>query len=428
MGKRMYSAAKLRGVRCAESEPAVLLTGATGFVGGALLARLTARQRRRVICLLRAGSPQEAEARGDEALARALGAGAHGVDRSRVRFVAGDLIAPGLGMSDSARRALAREVREIFHCAASTEFDLPLPEARQINLGGVRAIHAFAAEAAAAGGLRRLHHVSTAYASGRARGTVLAEVLPPDGGRRFRNAYERSKAEAERFLRANGAVPTTVYRPSIIVGDSHTGRTTNWKVVYFPMRLMALGMLPFAPCGGEERLDCVPIDHVADAILALGRRPDSLGRTFHVTSGRRAPRVRDVIRHLYAGLARQRGTPLVLGTTALSPLPWWFVAQGYRLLARGRARAAFARFRVYVPYTRVSAVYDNERETKLLAEEDVRLTPPEEFLPLIVDYALAHDFGRHVPQKTDGQQGEALEERLAATREASPWLDAALGR
>jgi thioester reductase-like protein len=371
----------------------ILLTGATGFVGGELLTRLLAQDDRHIICLVRGASDIAAQRRGETTLERLLGPAAATASR-RVQWLRGDVERPNLGLSPDTRRRLARSVEEIFHCAASTRFDLPLADSRRVNVDGVIAVHDFAALAMTTGTFRRLHHVSTAFAAGRRRGTTTAEHLPRDDVRLFRNGYEYTKAAAERFLRSDGRVPTTIYRPSIIVGDSRDGRTRSWNVVYFPMRLMAVGRLPIAPKGRRALLDCVPIDYVVDAILVLGRRDDSVGRTFHLTAGRESLTVPDVIQHTYAGLARHTGRPLRVGTRTVGPARWWLAQRALRLLARGKGREVLARFWPYVPYTRVDTVFDNRREATLLSNAGVRLPAPQDFFPRVVDYALRHDFGR----------------------------------
>jgi thioester reductase-like protein len=385
---------------------AVLLTGATGLVGGELLVRLLVRDRRLVFCLVRGDSPHEAAARGLAALERMLERAATYDELQRITWVCGDVEAPHLGIDPAERERLAASVEEIFHCAASTRFDQPLAEARSVNVEGVARIHALAVEAAARRPFRRLHHVSTAYASGVRRGMVRADDLPMDDPRAFRNTYERTKAEAERLLRATARVPVTVYRPSIIVGDSRSGRTTSWNVVYFPMRLMAAGALPLVPCRGPALLDCVPVDFVADAIVALGSRDDTAGATLHLTAGEQALTVHEVIRHTYAGVARRDRAPLCIGTRAVGMRQWRMTARVWSLVGGARVRRALARFAVYAPYTSVAGMFDDAHERALLAEHGVRLPEPGVFFARIVDYALACDFGRATPRPR-AQQEEA---------------------
>ncbi len=383
---------------------AILITGATGFLGSELAVRLLRRDDdRRLLCLVRADSARAGARRGLAALALALGRPLTAVEASRVSWLAADVEMPDLGLPPPVRRFLASGIEEIFHCAVSTRCDLPLGAARRINVDGVRTVHALAAEAAALGRFRRLHHVSTAYAAGRPRGRLDAQVLPPDRPGRFRNTYERTMAEAERFLHRGSAVPTTIYRPSIIVGDSRTGRTSNWHGVYVLLGLMAAGRLPFVPGGGVARLDCVPVDYVADAILALGAHTDSAGHTYHLTAGPAALTVPDVIRHTYAAIARHRCAPLCIGTRSVGRIRWWLIEQAYRLRVDGRARGLLGALRRYLPYARSSSVFDNTRESDLLAATGVQSPRPEDFFPRVVDYALANDFGRRRPQSSTAQ-------------------------
>src|SRR5579872_4365191 len=141
---------------------AVLLTGATGFLGMDALARLIERggEDELIAVLVRARDDAGAQQRLREALARLydeLPAGAR-----RVRAVRGDLLEPGLGLSASDRQWLIGSVERIVHCAASISFELPLEEAREINVRGVERVLELARAIAAGGGLRRIVHVSTA--------------------------------------------------------------------------------------------------------------------------------------------------------------------------------------------------------------------------------------------------------------------------
>ena len=109
----------------AAADGAILVTGATGFVGGALLPELLAASDRQLICLVRADSDHHASQRGHEI-----------IDHPRVRWIRADVEERQLGLSDGAWGELASVVTEVFHCAASTRFDLPLDEAQRINVDG----------------------------------------------------------------------------------------------------------------------------------------------------------------------------------------------------------------------------------------------------------------------------------------------------
>jgi thioester reductase-like protein len=156
---------------------AVLMTGATGFVGMELLRRFIERGDRRIHALVRAAD--------DEAAAERLPA------HARLSAVAGDIEQPGLGLSEENRERLAQDVTTVVHCAASVSFDLSLEESRRVNVDGTRNVVDFAQRCRR---LERLTYVSTAYVAGEPRGLFREDQL--DVGQRFRNTYERSKFEA----------------------------------------------------------------------------------------------------------------------------------------------------------------------------------------------------------------------------------------
>jgi long-chain acyl-CoA synthetase len=377
------------------TEGRILLTGATGFVGGELLGRLLARDTRDIVCLVRAPTSAAARERGTAALHAALGRQPTGTEHRRVRWLPADLERPGLGLTDAHRGDLTRDLEEIFHCAASTRFDLPLETARRANVRATLGVLDLAAAAASRGTFRRFHHVSTSYVAGRTHGTVDADFLPPDDAAAYRNSYERTKAEAERWLRAcRDQIPLTIYRPSIIVGDSRTGRTRSWNVVYFPMRLMVAGRLPFLPAWGAALLDCVPVDYVVDGLLALAGRPDTVGGGLHLTAGPEALTVTRFVDHCAAGLARSDRVGRGFRTRLLGRIGWHTLARLYRVAGGATARRTLESFAPCVAYGSVSTRFENSRERMLLAGAGVRLPAADQFFARAVDYALAHDFGR----------------------------------
>lgn len=372
--------------------PTILVTGSTGFVGAELVARLLTRSTSTVVAPVRAASDAAARARGVAALEDVLARRLTVDETQRVSWVAGDLEKPRLGWDNATWRGWAGRVHEVYHCAASTQFDLPLDTAHRINVGGLRQVHAFAVVAAALGDFRRLHHVSTAYAAGRATTDIRAGALPPDEARYFRNTYERTKARAERFLRDYAEVPWTVYRPSIIVGDSRSGRTRSWNVCYAPMRLIAAGRLRMVPASSRAVLDYVPVDYVVDGILALGQRCDTEGRTLHLTAGVQGCSVPECLRLIDDGVARHKGTTPV-ATAVIGPRRFEAVVRSLQLL-RPRTAETLARFRLFAPYTQVETRFENGEEAAMLRDAGIAQPVYADYFPRIVRYALEHDFGK----------------------------------
>ncbi|HVR05681.1 MAG TPA: SDR family oxidoreductase, partial [Solirubrobacteraceae bacterium] len=254
----------------------MLLTGSTGFVGSELLLRYLQRTDHRVYALVRAASDREAAARLERTLGRMLGP--RHPHRDRVVAVRGDIARAGLGLTRRRRDALAESVNEIVHGAATVSFSAELEQARAVNVQGTRRMLDLAERCQVRGGLRRFTYVSTAYVAGEHAGCFSEDEL--DVGQRFRNAYERSKFEAERLVASRRAeLPITVTRPSIVVGERDTGWTSSFNVLYWPLRAFSRGAYLALPARAGAPVDVVSVDYVADAILALSQAPEAAGST-----------------------------------------------------------------------------------------------------------------------------------------------------
>ncbi len=306
----------------------ILLTGATGFLGMELLVRLVERTDREVVCLVRAVDAAAAAARLDGVLATLFAPGA-GPAPGRVRAVATDLERPGLGLSDGAADALAADIETVVHCAASVSFALPLEEARRINVGGTLGVLELAARAP---GLQQVVHVSTAYVAGDRAG--LAFEHEGDVGQVARNTYEQTKLEAEALVRDSG-LPAAILRPSIVVGDSRTGWTSAFNVIYWPLQGFARGLLPSVAADPAGRVDVVPVDAVAEALMTLCERRGERG-CFHVVAGADAPDC--------AALSAMAASAFGKAAPPFVPL--------------GHDPEAEAAAAVFLPYFRVRSVFD----------------------------------------------------------------------
>ncbi len=293
----------------------VLITGGTGFVGKAVLARLIDQpQYGKIYLLVRGKRGQSAEERVADIVRRMFPRGRQDLLLAKIRAVAGDLVEPGLGMAEGQVDTLRNEVHQILHVGASTDFGSPLDEARLNNVEGTRHVLDFAMKLKSLGVLKRFDYVSTAYVCGRKSGQLSEDDLTR--GQDFSNTYEQSKYEAEILVKEYaGRLPTAIYRPSIIVGDSNSGYTPHFKVLYWPLLLLSKNLLPFFACNQRAFLDVVPVDYVADGIVALMHRDSSLGETFHLTAGLgNEIRICDLLRDSYqlAGIHKRPILPLWL--------------------------------------------------------------------------------------------------------------------
>jgi long-chain acyl-CoA synthetase len=365
-----------------DGAPGVLLTGATGFLGGEVLTRLLEQDDRRVYALIRGADEGAAETRLRETLDGLVGDGARFHDR--VTAVAGDVCSPGLGLADGRHDWLAERVDQIVHCAASVSFTLPLEEARAINVEGTRRMLDLAEHCGSRGTLPRFSHVSTAYVAGTHPGHFTEADL--DVGQSFRNTYERTKYEAELLVRERGgAVPTQVLRPSIVVGDSRTGWTPAFNVLYMPLRAFARGAYPAIPARRSSPVDVVPVDYVADAILAP---PGAPGTTRHLTAGDRASSVGELIEMATDYLDRPAPPvlPPRLYRRVLHPL--------LKRRSSGPRRRALERSETFFPYFEMRVRYDDARTREALAPLGIEPPPLPSYFGRLMRFAQAARWGR----------------------------------
>lgn len=368
-----------------EDPGGVLLTGATGFVGMELLVRFLERTDRQVFALVRGPDDRAAAARVERTLRSLFGAG-HAY-AERVTAVRGDITRPGLGLRGDGEW-LAGQVSEIVHGAASVSFELELKASRAINVQGTRRVLELAERCQARGGLRRLSYISTAYVAGDHRGRFSEDDL--DLGQSFRNAYERTKFEAESLVaRARRRLPITVLRPSIVVGERGSGWTASFNVLYWPLRAFARGAYAALPARRDAPVDVVPVDYVADAIFALSQAPQAEGDTFHLTAGADATDVGELVELATARFGRP--APRLIS-------PWIYRNAVHPLLVRAsrdkRHRQALERSDVFFPYFAMGVVYDDRRSRVALRAAGIRPTPLRRYFDRLVDFALAAEWGR----------------------------------
>jgi thioester reductase-like protein len=361
----------------------VLLSGATGFVGAALLARYLDQTDRPVFALVRARTAADADARLRSVLHELYDpttAQRHG---ARCTAVAADLERPRLGLGPGDREQVARACTEVVHCAASVSFDLPLPEARAVNTSGVRRVAQLAELCAALGkGLDRFAHVSTAYVAGDRNG-AFGEG-DEHCGADFRNTYEQTKYEAEQLLlHWPKPLPLQILRPSIVVGSRRSGWTRAFNVLYWPLQMFSRGRLPVIPARAQTPVDVVPVDYVADSILALGAAPPG---TYHLVAGEHATTVAGVI-----DLASQRFG--VAPPRLLDPDSVEVEEIDDDGMTDSQARA-LRKARVYFPYFGLRVRFEDEHARRWLEPLDVRVDPLDRYFDTLMDYAQRARWGQ----------------------------------
>lgn len=211
--------------------------------------------------------------------ARQLAAELSASGPGRAEVMDGDILALDLGLSGAQVRRLQEEVDEVYHLAAIHYLGIDAPRMRKVNVEGLREVLELGL------GMKRLQRIcvwSTVFVAGNRTGTVYEGEL--DAGQRFRNPYERTKAEAERLVRsAMAKLPITVVRVPILVGDSRTGEAARLEGVYaLASQIFHSPTAVVLPISGVHPLHIAPIDYVVQAAVHLTRQPQAKGGTYHL--------------------------------------------------------------------------------------------------------------------------------------------------
>ena len=237
----------------------LLMTGATGSFGAALLARLCQDESVGQVHVISRRAPLAAR-------------------MAKIRVHRGDVTAgASIGLDADTAKQVTRQVTTIVHAAADTRFAAPASDLHRVNVEGTANVIALAAQCTR---LERVCLLSTVYVAGARTGNVFETDLPHSSG--FVNAYERSKYDMELLARESmSRLPIAVARLSTVVGSPSPGRHAP-VALHQAVRLMYRSLAPMVPGGEDHPVDLVPIDFASKAIARLAAGAARPGQTYHV--------------------------------------------------------------------------------------------------------------------------------------------------
>ena len=293
------------------TKPYLLLTGATGLLGRSLLRDLSWAGVRLAV-LVRPNRAASAAERVDDLLSDWLEIAGEQIAAPVV--LEGDIASHNCGLSPEAIDWVSQNVGEVVHSAASLSFDYREADGEpyRSNVEGTAHVLALCEQA----GIKKMHHVSTAYVCGLREGTIREDEL--DVGQQSGNAYEKSKIQSEKSVREAAFLETlTVHRPSVIVGDLVTGFTNTFHGFYRPLRILQpvlaalvenavsdVALIEELGMDGSEEKNLVPADWVSAVMARIILDPSLHGQTYHLTS--KVPTSVDQLRQVFSDLLLER--------------------------------------------------------------------------------------------------------------------------
>jgi thioester reductase-like protein len=311
---------------------------------------------------------------------------------SNVEIYEGDITSRGFGLETQEYRRLCNEVDEVFHCAAVTHFEMQgADEHMDVNVRGTENMLQFANS----GKQKRFHYISTAYVAGKQNGIVFENRMVNEP--LFNNEYERSKFVAEQlvteYAKCND-IPYTIYRPGIIVGDSKTGATCNFDNLYIFAKVLFNIKNSFVkykskdlndntirvPGDPDALINLVPIDYVADAIVAILEMRESIGKIYHITNPNppRLSELRDLVMPFLEIKGMRVKIDRELEKQSLSTVEKLFLRQT----------------RSYYSYLFSTLQFDDSNTQQLLKGTGI-ICPAltKELVRTLIDFAVSHNWG-----------------------------------
>jgi thioester reductase-like protein len=333
----------------------ILLTGATGFIGGYVTADLLRKSDARILTLVRAKSESDAHARLWAQLQLHMDVSTFKQFLPRIVPVLGDLHAQDLGLSEAHRKVVLGQADSILHIAASLNRK-SAKACLNTNLRGTLSVLKYARALADNDRLRRYSHVSTVAVAGHRKDEVVTEDLAIDWDRSDYDPYGRTKKFCEHMARELlPDVQKTFLRPSIVMGDSRHPQTSQFDMVRAFCFFADLPLIPLRP---DDRLDIVNADWVSHAIATLHLKDKPAHDTYHLSSGTSSETCREVAQAMAETLGRKaRFAPwMVPGIKASAD-----ALAGSK--AKNAATLIGSLVSVFLPYILWNTVFDNSRAT-----------------------------------------------------------------
>jgi nucleoside-diphosphate-sugar epimerase len=383
----------------------IAMTGATGFLGSFLMASMVSRGYS-IIVLGRSSREETLK----ERISRLMEWFGIKSRLDQVTCIDTDLSKYNMGIPDEEYSRLCSVVNSLIHCASDTSFSENKREkVMAANIENLKGILEFSKNA----NVNFFYYISTAYVAGLSDNTC-EEILP--AAKLFTNVYEESKAGAENIIARfckNNSINLSIIRPSIVYGDSQTGRSLKFNALYFPIRsaqtirdiylndlnnnggkkaaqngiyvdnegYLFLPLKIYLPEEGD--INIIPVDYFVNATIEIIENRQE-GGIFHLTNSSQT--TMKTVAKYYCRLMKVKGVEIIYGKPPENAM-------------RNPAEELFDRFiEPYRPYIADKRKFDRTNTDYVTKN----LRPPEftyEIFKICMEYAIKVNWGTNLLEK-----------------------------
>ncbi|GIU81556.1 MAG: 3-beta hydroxysteroid dehydrogenase [Pyrinomonadaceae bacterium] len=337
----------------------IFLTGFPGFIAERLLRNL-ARSGDRFFLLVQKQFLQKASESVEKISQQ------YSIPAENFQIIEGDITQENLGIQREKLEEIKQETTDVFHLAAIYDLEVKREPAYRVNVEGTCNVNEFVKSLP---NLNRYNYVSTCYVAGKRKGIILETELEHNAG--FRNFYEETKYLAEievEKLKPN--LPVTIFRPSVVVGDSKTGETAKYDGIYYLIHYYRMfpSLLRIFNVGNDEvKLNIVPVDFVVDGIEKLSKDESAIGKTVALADPNPLT-TREICDVIVEAITNKKTV-----VTPPASLVRWTLNLPFSPAVTGLPHAG-------VPYFFISQTYDTSIASSLLAKHGISC-------PRFADYA-----------------------------------------
>lgn len=343
----------------------IFLTGFPGFIAGRLIEKL-ANAENQFFLLVQPAFVERAK-KEIEKIAAAANA-----PLENFYLFEGDISLESLGLPADDLEFIQDETSDIFHLAAIYDLAVERELAFRVNVEGTKNVNGIVRTVK---NLNRYNYVSTCYVAGKRTGKILETELEHDAG--FRNFYEETKYLAEiEVENLKTEIPTTIFRPSVVVGDSKTGETAKYDGIYY----LILYLLKFPPLltlfniGNDRvKLNLVPVDFVVEAIAALSKDENAIGQTLQIADPKPLT-TRELFDMISQAMANRKSAVTIPAALVQSSLSLPISPSITGLPIPG------------VPYFFIEQIYDTSISEKLLAAHGIACPPFPTYVKNLLEF------------------------------------------